>query len=293
MSGTHTTTVDLIDVCSTQQTAACLPDDWKGEQVTVVRGVAPEGLVPAGDGTYYGPGRHVPFGWLWRWRGDSDWFDVPVYSSHLDRFVQARPAPEPRPRTERIEWWKALRDHRAVLVANGWHRAFGSRTRDDGDIVLTRRSHDGPLEVDLCHVHDDGMVEVLADDNPTGTTDDPPPGKATCGDVGPYGAECTRTTPHGLHRGWAGPDGLTPIQWRGTTHTAPELDTGHWEADEAWTNSGAICWVDRHGRHHALTGARLAKTLGLSDDPAVDEEMGHALAALVAAVRNQHTPDAP
>jgi hypothetical protein len=98
MTGTHTTTAETIDVCGTQQVAACLPADWEGEQVTVVRGAAPEGLTPAGDGTYYGPLSAVPEDWSWTDHTEAT-AQVKAYNArgrHAGRIVMAWPGPAPQ-----------------------------------------------------------------------------------------------------------------------------------------------------------------------------------------------------
>lgn len=71
-----------------------LPHDWqRSEWVTVVRGHAPEGLVPAGDGTFLGLGACVPEAG-YEWRG----YDGTLWSRVLPpplKYVQCRPISPP------------------------------------------------------------------------------------------------------------------------------------------------------------------------------------------------------
>lgn len=75
-----------------------LPDDWPvGERVTVVLGVAPEGLTPAGDGIYYGPLSAVPEDWSWTDHTEAT-AQVKAYNARgmeAGRIVMAWPGPQP------------------------------------------------------------------------------------------------------------------------------------------------------------------------------------------------------
>jgi len=152
---THATTI-------TQSSDIYVPQSWPvGTPVLVVAGL-PEGaeLRRLCD---------VPEGWEWldRW---GDWQDTQM--THREMcvgLVLCRPKPVPAPpATERVMWHEALREHRRVPIANGWHRPFGCRFDDDGELILTRRSDSGPGYLDICSADADGMVEVLVDPAPTG-----------------------------------------------------------------------------------------------------------------------------
>lgn len=82
-----------------------------GDDVTIVRGTAPEGLARVLDALPDGCELRrlcdVPEGWEWQCIGGG-W--LPATADEFDRtgLVVCRPVPDPQPRTEKVPWWKAL-----------------------------------------------------------------------------------------------------------------------------------------------------------------------------------------
>ncbi len=149
--------------------AVVLPDDWPTGPV-VVSTVPPDGLWPGpvvdGVQTYFSRGRSVPLGWHWRWRDDSDWFDVPMYSSHKQRFIQCRPVPAPEPATERVEAFDAIAQRRKMERDGVIHTA-DKLTRNRSSLSgVSMWSRD---DVWLADPDEDGMVSVLCDADPIDT----------------------------------------------------------------------------------------------------------------------------
>jgi len=156
MTDTHTTIVKQVFADSP---FVSLPPDGfpvAGEPVTVVRGTAPAGMVPDGNGGAYGPGRCLPSeGYEWR-NGDGQdakWHRAPR-RPHPHQIVQCRPVPDPQPRTERVPWHQAL----------GRKLPHGGTVRElhkDEGLAAWASSPAG----DSAREDADGMVEVLVEDD--------------------------------------------------------------------------------------------------------------------------------